>query len=55
MSDHKFDRFLSEIRSEKVDDRVVGEASDRVWNSISASPTAALSMHKLRSCGIFRP
>ena len=30
MSDHKFERLLSEIRSEKVDDRVVGEASDRV-------------------------
>ncbi len=24
MSDHKFERLLSEIRSEKVDDRVVG-------------------------------
>jgi len=54
MSDHKFERLLSEIRSEKVDDRVVGEASDRVWKSISASPTADLSTHTLRSCEDFQ-
>ena len=54
MSDHKFDRLLSEIRGEKVDDRVVGEARDRVWKSISASPTAALSMQTLRSCEDFQ-
>ena len=48
MSDHKFDRLLSEIRNEQVNDRVVREASDRVWKSISATPVPDLSMHKLR-------
>jgi hypothetical protein len=52
MSDHKFDRLLSEIRNEAIDDRVVTEASDRVWGSISASP--AQSMQKLRSCEDFQ-
>ena len=54
MSDHKFDRLLSEIRNEAIDDRVVAEASDRVWNSISAAPSAQLSMQKLRSCEDFQ-
>jgi hypothetical protein len=52
MSNHKFDRLLSEIRNEAIDDRVVAEASDRVWSSISASP--AQSMQKLRSCEDFQ-
>jgi hypothetical protein len=54
MSDHKFDRLLSEIRSEQVDDSVVARAKERVWNSISASPASELSMHKLRSCEDFQ-
>jgi hypothetical protein len=54
MSDHKFERLLSEIRSEQVDDRVVADASDRVWKSITASPSAELSLHKLRSCDDFQ-
>ena len=54
MSDHKFERLLSEIRNEQVDDRVVAQASDRVWKSITASPSAELSMHTLRSCEDFQ-
>ena len=54
MSDHKFDRLLSEIRNEAIDDRLVGEASDRVWSSLSASPSAQFSMQKLRSCEDFQ-
>jgi hypothetical protein len=54
MSDPKFDRLLSEIRNEKVDDRVVTQASDRVWKALSASPAAELSAHKLRSCEDFQ-
>jgi len=30
MSDQKFDRLLSEIRNEKIDDRVVAAARERV-------------------------
>jgi hypothetical protein len=54
MSDQKFDRLLSEIRNEHVNDRVVSQAGDRVWNSISAAPAAELSMRKLRSCDDFQ-
>jgi len=54
MSDHKFDRLLSEIRNEAIDNRVVAEASDRVWSSISASPSAQFSTQKLRSCDDFQ-
>jgi FecR protein/Protein of unknown function (DUF3352)/Putative zinc-finger len=54
MSDHKFDRLLSEIRNEAIDNRVVAEAGDRVWSSISASPSAQFSTQKLRSCEDFQ-
>jgi FecR protein/Putative zinc-finger len=54
MSDQKFDRLLSEIRNEHVDDQVVSQAGERVWSSISAAPAAELSMHKLRSCDDFQ-
>jgi hypothetical protein len=54
MSDQKFDRLLSEIRNEHVDERVVSQAGERVWNSISAAPAAELSMRKLRSCDDFQ-
>jgi hypothetical protein len=54
MSDKKFDRLLSEIRNEPVDDRVVAQARERVWNSLTASPSAELAMHKLRNCEDFQ-
>ncbi|HWO29217.1 MAG TPA: zf-HC2 domain-containing protein, partial [Candidatus Acidoferrum sp.] len=54
MSDHKFDRLLSEIRSEHVDDQVVSQAADRVRSSIAGSPTAHLSIRTLRSCEDFQ-
>ncbi|HLW84564.1 MAG TPA: FecR domain-containing protein [Candidatus Sulfotelmatobacter sp.] len=54
MSDHKFDRLLSEIRSEHVDDQVVSQAGERVWSSIARTPAAELSMHKLRNCEDFQ-
>jgi hypothetical protein len=54
MSDHKFDRLLSEIRNEHVDNRIVAEAGERVWSSITGVPTAELGMHTLRSCGDFQ-
>lgn len=53
MSDQKFDRLLSEIRNEHVDDQVVAKAGERVWNSI-AGPSVELSMHTLRSCEDFQ-
>ena len=54
MSDKKFDRLLSEIRNEPVDDAVVAQASERVWSSITGSPVAELSLHTLRSCEDFQ-
>ena len=54
MSDQKFDRLLSEIRNEQVDEQVIARASERVWSSIASTPTADLSMHTLRSCQDFQ-
>jgi hypothetical protein len=54
MSDQKFDRLLSEIRNEKIDDRVVAGARERVWSSISSSPSVHLGSYKLRSCSDFQ-
>jgi len=53
MSHEKFERLLSEIRNEQVDDRVVARAGERVWSSMTASPAADLSV-KLRSCEDFQ-
>jgi hypothetical protein len=54
MSDHKFERLLSEIRSEPVEDSVVSQASERVWNAMTAAPATELSLHTLRSCEDFQ-
>jgi hypothetical protein len=54
MSDQKFDRLLSEIRNEHVDEQVISRASERVWSSITSTPTADLSRHTLRSCEDFQ-
>jgi hypothetical protein len=54
MSNHKFDQLLSEIRNERVDDKVVARASERVWSAVASSPAADLSMHRLRSCEDFQ-
>src|SRR5260370_17147692 len=53
MSDPKFDRLLSEIRNEHVDDQLVSQAGERVWSSIT-SPVPELSVHKLRGCEDFQ-
>jgi len=55
MKNEKFDRLLSAIRNEHVDDKVVAQAGERVWNSISgASASADLSGRTLRSCADFQ-
>jgi len=54
MSNHKFDQLLSEIRNERVDDKVVARAGKRVWSAVAGSPTAELSMLKLRGCEDFQ-
>ncbi len=54
MSDHKFDRLISEIRNERVDDQVVSRAGERVWSSLSGSTAAELGTHMLRSCEDFQ-
>jgi FecR protein/Protein of unknown function (DUF3352)/Putative zinc-finger len=55
MTNDNFDRLLSDIRNEKVDDRVVAQAGERTWKSITASaPTTDLSAHTLRSCNDFQ-
>jgi hypothetical protein len=55
MKNEKFDRLLSEIQNEPVDDQIVVQAGERVWKSITATgPTADLSTHTLRSCEDFQ-
>ncbi|HEX4643483.1 MAG TPA: zf-HC2 domain-containing protein, partial [Candidatus Acidoferrales bacterium] len=55
MKNEKFDRLLSEIRNEQVDDQVVAQAGERVWKSIAGTaPSAELSAHTLRNCEDFQ-
>src|SRR3954466_5411582 len=55
MKNEKFDRLLSTIRNENVDEKVVAQARDRVWNSMAESATISpASPHILRSCEDFR-
>jgi FecR protein/Protein of unknown function (DUF3352)/Putative zinc-finger len=54
MKNEKFDRLLSAIRNEQVDDKVVAQAAGRAWNSIAGTPVANASTHKLRSCQDFQ-
>jgi hypothetical protein len=54
MKNEKFDRLLSAIRNEQVDDKVVAQAAGRAWNSIAGTPVADASTHKLRSCEDFQ-
>ena len=55
MKNEKFDRLLSDIRNEQVDDQVVALAGERVFKSIAgAAPSAGLSAHTLRSCEDFQ-
>ena len=55
MTNEKFDRLLSGIRNEQVDDRVVAQAGERVWKSIAGNaPVAELGAHTLRSCADFQ-
>src|SRR6202162_6339315 len=55
MTNEKFDRLLSEIRNERVDDQAVAQAGERVWKSIAGSPsTADFRTQTLRSCDDFQ-
>jgi hypothetical protein len=55
MKNDKFDRLLSTIRDEHVDDKVVSAAADRVWGVMTGeSPSADPSAHMLRTCGDFQ-
>ena len=55
MTNDKFDRLLSAIRNESVNENVVAQAGERVWKSISeAAPARAASPHILRTCEDFQ-
>jgi hypothetical protein len=55
MNNEKFDRMLSEIRSEQLDDHVIGQAGQRVWNSITAAaPASDFAGRTLRTCEDFQ-
>lgn len=52
MNDKQFDQLLSAIRNEEVPEKVVEEASDRVWKSITGE--AHFGIQPLRSCADFQ-
>ncbi len=54
MKNDKFDHLLSAIRNEHIDDKVVIQAGDRVWNSIAAASAADLGSQTLRTCEDFQ-
>ncbi|HXJ85896.1 MAG TPA: FecR domain-containing protein [Candidatus Binatia bacterium] len=55
MNNDKFDHLLSTIRNESVDEKLVVEASDRVWKSLSdTNPSTHACAHTLRSCEDFQ-
>ncbi|HEY6371833.1 MAG TPA: FecR domain-containing protein, partial [Candidatus Sulfotelmatobacter sp.] len=55
MKNDKFDRLISDIRNEQLNDKFVAQAGERVYKSIAgAAPTADLSAHTLRTCGDFQ-
>ena len=55
MKNEKFDRLLSEIRNEPVDDAVVAQAGERVWKTIAgAVPSGNAGAHTLRNCEDFQ-
>ena len=55
MNSEKFDRMLSEIRTEQVDDGAVAQAGQRIWKSITESdPGSGRGTQTLRSCADFQ-
>ena len=55
MKNEEFDRLLSGMRNESVDDGVVAQASGRVWKSIAGNtPTSDPTSHMLRGCADFQ-
>jgi hypothetical protein len=51
----KFNRLLSDIRNQHVDDTTVAQASQRVWKSIAGSPANPdFATGTLRSCADFQ-
>ena len=41
MKNEKFDHLLAEIRNQQLDEKIVAQAGERVWKSISAAPSNA--------------
>jgi FecR-like protein/uncharacterized protein DUF3352/putative zinc finger protein len=54
MKNQRFDRLLSEIRNESVDEKAVAQAGERVWNSIAGTAAVDMSTRKLRGCEDFQ-
>jgi hypothetical protein len=55
MKNDKFDRLISDIRNEQLDDKFVAQAGERIYKSIAGvAPAVELSGHTLRSCEDFQ-
>lgn len=53
MKKEKFDQMLSEIRNEQIDEKVIVQAGERVWNSIAGVSSTEVSS-VLRTCSDFQ-
>ena len=54
MKNEQFDRLLSAIRNEHVDDETVAQAGEHVWNAIAGAPSVELNPRTLRTCEDFQ-
>jgi FecR protein/Putative zinc-finger len=54
MKNENLDHLLSAIRNEQVDEKVVAQARERVWNSIAGVSSAEVSSPVLRTCADFQ-
>ncbi|MFZ0733101.1 MAG: FecR domain-containing protein [Candidatus Sulfotelmatobacter sp.] len=54
MTNEKFDRLLSTIRNEEVNNETVKQAGERVWAKMADGTTADASARTLRSCQDFQ-
>lgn len=55
MNNNRFERLLSTIRNERVDEKIVAQAGERVWKAIvETSPVAEANRDILRNCEDFQ-
>jgi FecR protein/Protein of unknown function (DUF3352)/Putative zinc-finger len=54
MNEDKLEGLLSRIRNERVDDRIVEQASERVWGALAGTTVEDPASHTMRGCEDFQ-